>query len=388
MLATLRTGLDQLHCSIYSDLPSAVPSTVDGSGIRFFHARAANNIFVCPCLPNGACAAYVVITDVCLTVTDGNARPVRVCTQTRLDSSSGTASITYVLDTDAAPVPKELHVRVHVCGVLLVDVRVRKAFDGRTDGQLHCQHASERNVFAHCIAIHPTGAHLVISDYAGSCLNVFARASFQFVKTLGRMGAGPTELFGPRGLCFTDAGTLLITDYCNHRVQRWTLNGEWIATYPVRDPFCVTSRGDVFAVGSLFYRGVRVFSLESGAETGKWLCRSNISAIAAVSADTLVIADHTAEMLELYTLEGVLKQRLATGIISFGLAVCADDCLIAADWYQARVRVFSTTDGAELTTSAFATHTFEGFLRTIVLYAEHVYILEELIGVTRICVFE
>jgi hypothetical protein len=64
-------------------------------------------------------------------------------------------------------------------------------------------------------------------------------------------------------------------DCFNIRVQHWDLNGEWIATYPMKEmPQCVTSCGDARVVGGI-YDGVHVFSHKSGCLTDKWWCNKN-----------------------------------------------------------------------------------------------------------------
>ena len=115
-------------CRIYTELPNAAASTVDGSA---FCARTANTIRIWPRLADGSRAAYVAMRDVCLSVTDAiDACAVRVHTQIQPNLESG-MSIAYTLDADAGPPPKEIRVRVHVCGVLLVNTHVMRKTVGR-----------------------------------------------------------------------------------------------------------------------------------------------------------------------------------------------------------------------------------------------------------------
>ena len=381
-------------CCVYNKLPNAATSVASGDGIRYFCTRAANTIFIRPRLPDGAPVAYITMEDVCLSVTDtNNASPIYVHTQIQLDSGSGNISIAYTLDVDTSSMVKEICVHVHVCGVLLVNTRAtRKPFDGRTGGRLHIQHAfSGVNM-----AIHPAGTHLaacvpIVGKGKQSQLtsvNVFTLPEFQFVNILG----GEIEYCGPHGLCFTDNGTLLIADFYNKRVQHWALDGEWIASYPVRSPRYVASRGDAVVVGC-HENGVYVFSLKSGTKISEWLLNkgwiSTISAITFVDADTLAVADSRTEIMGLYTLRGVLKTQLATNVFSSGLAVCADGCLLASDYGQKRIRVFLPT-GDELKTSPLSTFLFEDSSPCdIALHAGHAYVFERIgCGLTRICVFE
>jgi hypothetical protein len=386
-------------CRVYSELPCYDTSAVSGGdGVRFFGARTVNTFQICPRLSDGTCAVYVTPADVCVTVTDAAARPVHVHTQLRLDSGSGTVSIAYTFDAVATgymSILKEVRVRVHVCGALLVDACVaRKTFSGRTGGRLYSQHIVSLHYSPfEFMAIHPAGTYMAISDYANANnrVNVFALPDFQLVGKLGQAGAGLKELRDPRGLCFTSAGALLVADNSNRRVQCWALDGTWIESYSVENPWCVASYGDMVAVGCDEGGGVCIISLESGTVIHKWLNGSNVTAVAFVNADTsaIAISNYTAVKLsiDLYTLEGVLKTHLVDGIISLYLAACTDGCLLAQDWYGHHVRVFSQDgrsgyricvfleDGTELGTSTLATHTFEAPPRTIAVHAEHAYVL-------------
>jgi sugar lactone lactonase YvrE len=388
MLRKLHAAIRHDACFVHKELLSDETSIVSGD-VNFFCARVSNTILIH--LPNGTRTTYVMAEDVCLTATDNSdALPVRVHAHIRLDSKSGDIIITYTFEPDADTVPKELRVRVHVCGVLLVNACVRKAFSGRKNGRLQSQHEFELGT--NSIAIYSAGTHLLISDYTENCVAVFSLPDFQFAhKLVAEIGDGPTELNYPRGLCITDANTLLIADYHNDRVQHWKLNGDSITSYSVKDPALVASHGNVVAIARSRSNGVHVISLQSGVSFSKWLYGSSVSAITFVNANTLAIAVCTTKTIGLYTLTGTLKKQLAIDIVSCGLAVCADDCMLVSDWEQNRVRVFSM-DGVEIVSSSFAAHPFEGNISTIVVHAEHAYILEEILGeivsVTRICVFE
>ena len=380
-------------CLVHNELPSDRTSTASGRGMRSFCTQVENTIFISPRLSNGTHPAYITIEDVCLTAMDAYALQ-HLCarTQVRLDSESGKIIIMYTFDAGA--VPKKIRVRIHVCGVLLVDVSARKAFSGRTGGRLQSQHAFAAS--SESIAIR-TSTRLVISGYEADVV-VFTLPDFQLARTFSYIDSHrDNQLIDPRGVCFTDAGTLLIADYYNNRVQHRTLEGIWIASYPVLHPSCVASRGNVAVIGKNKAGGVHIISLERervsrvGATMSEWLNGNDISAITFVSATTLAIAVCTTKTVGLYTLEGVLKRQLAVDIVSYGLAVCADDCLLVSDQGRKRVRVFSK-GGVEIVTSSFAEFTFEENISTVVVHAERAYVLEEFDGgffsETRISVFE
>ena len=399
MTHALLTALNTA-CYIYDELPSVVTSTVSGTGVRFFNTASplgavsdcsfqedtSNVIIVRPRLLSGARVAYVIPEDVCWEVTNVDADSVSVHGQTRLNAN-GDIALWYMPDDGAEPVPKKLRVCVRVCGVLLVDACVHRAFSGRASGRSHSCHTHAINTntssfffleqFYGGMAIHPTGTHLVVSYQCYDFLRVFALPGLQQVSVLGTSGAGSMELKRPRGLCFTETGTLLVSDHNNARVQHWTLEGSWIASYPVQKPQCVASRGNLLATGSLGTSSVSVFLLESGIALFKWLTREiTVTVLAFVDATTLAVANYTAETIDLCTLDGTLKRQIAVGIWSFAFEVSTDNCLLVEDYSKERIRVFTLEDGALIGTSCIARQIFEGHPCAIALHAENAYVLQ------------
>ena len=269
-----------------------------------------------------------------------------------------------------------VQVYVRVCGVLLVDVRLRPAaFEGRTGGRLCGQHTLARARTVSQIAIHPAGTHLVGSDWSCNALIVYELPSMTFLTTLGSYGDGPTNLDAPSGLCFTAAGTLLVADCDNDRVQHWTLGGSSINSYAMQRPECVALHGNTFAVGTLV--GVRVFSLESSTELHAWLDTGYVCSIAFANADTIAVSSYTQDAVGLYTLEGKLLKQLGVNVLVYGLGMCIDGCLLVGDCKQKRIFTFAL-DGTELTTSPLTAHIFQSGPSAIALYGTRVYVIEEI----------
>ena len=207
--------------------------------------------------------------------------------------------------------------------------------------------------------------------------------------TLGSRGDGPTNLMSPRGLCFTDAGMLLVADCANSRMQHWTLEGQYISSFSIQYPQCaarcLTLHSDIIAIGTID-AGVSACSLADGTVLHSWLVSDVISAVAFIIADTLVVSNFTQEMIGLYTLDGSFLKQIAIDIFSFGIVVCVDDCILMSDFHQSRMRTF-TLNGTELDTSQLVTHTFQSSPTSVALHGERVYIMEDA-KPGRICVFE
>ena len=365
-------------CRIYTELPSAATSIVGGDGTRFFRrAGIANAITICPRLRDGTHAAYIYPNDVQLTVHDSSQKPIHAQVQLDIDSSSNIALL-YTLDDVHGQLKSitELYVHVRVCGVLLVDVCVRvAAFDGRTAGRLRRQPNLPRSETQY-IAIHPAGMHLVASTPSARLLNVFGLPDMNLLAVISD-GLGDFSSFprGLRGLCFTDAGTLLAADNIRNRVRHWTLKGLSIASYAIRYPTCVASRGNIFAVGT--ETGVRVCLLEGGNVLHAWLDKKTvvISSIGFVDADTLAVSNYSQKTINLHALNGEFLKQIADDISSYGTAMCTNGYLLVSDFCRSRIRVFAPND-AELTTAPLAAHAFRLQPISIALHGEHAYVTE------------
>ena len=385
MLDVICAALTQ-SCHIFVKLPDAKTSIIGGDGIHCFRRLDTNTITIHPRLHDGTPAIYICPDDVQLVVLDANHKMLHA--QVRLDiASDGNIRLQYTLgDCDQFAPTAELRVCVRVCGVALVNVCVRAAmFNGRTAGSPCGQHAQHvfTNTYMTYMAINPAGTHLVAilqSETGGVVkigIGVFELPEMKMVTTLASHGGS--------ALCFTDAGTLLVVDYGNASVHHLTLEGLDISSYKTRWPKHVASRGDVFAVAT--GDGMRVCSLEHRTVLCAWLDNPTWSAVAIIFTDekTLAVYYYYERMVRLYTLDGSLVKQLnaTSGIISSGLAFCADDCLLVSDFNRKCVRVFALDD-TEL--APFAVHAFQlhplSYPNSIALRGEYAYVLETM-GMTK-----
>ena len=358
-------------CQIYTKLPSAATSTIDG--VHCFRRSGANVITICPRLCDGTLAAYICSGDVQLIVRDAAHRPLRVQVQL-IKNSDGNIALRYALDDVRSQLTLTMELCVRACGVTLVDTCVRAApFDARTAGRLCGQHVLTDAAFR--IAIHPAGTHLVASNPLWDTLSVYELPDMKLSATLGSCGSGPGEFNSIGDMCFTDVGTLLVVDFGNNRVQHWTLGGSSIATLAIKSPHCVASRGTTIVVGTA--SGMR-FPLLERRDWGRQLRilqTHSIAAVAFANSVTLAISISDLKTVGLYTMRGELLKQLSVDISSNSLVTCADGCLLVSDFSKGRIRVFAP-DGAELTSSPFAAHTFRPNPVSIALRGEHVYVLE------------
>ncbi len=251
------------------------------------------------------------------------------------------------------------------------------AFRGQTCGVLQQSYHDCVLDYGFCVAIHPSGTHLVVSNFDLHTLSVHALPDMQFVATLGSFGTGRTELDCPHEICFADDGTLLIADYGNRRVQHWTFDGAWITSYATPQwPSYLALRSGVLVVASGFKKGLRVFSLESNVTLHTWPKGVSISAVSFVNTTTLALGTHDKQTVQLHALDGTFLKQLAVGFFCFCLATCADGCLLVADRENQRVRVFSS-EGKELLAAPLALRAFKGKVESVVVHAANAYVIEQ-----------
>ena len=73
--------------------------------------------------------------------------------------------------------------------------------------------------------------YLIVSDEDQHCVKVFDREQEMFLFKFGRLGDGDGQFSQPRLLAVDKAGHLMVCDTCNHRIQVFKLNGEFVAKF-------------------------------------------------------------------------------------------------------------------------------------------------------------
>ena len=76
---------------------------------------------------------------------------------------------------------------------------------------------------------HPIGCvcrenKFIVTDYRNNCVKVFD-GSGKFLYKFGEKGNADGQFIQPWGLCIDKYGNVLVCDWCNHRIQQFTLEG-------------------------------------------------------------------------------------------------------------------------------------------------------------------
>jgi len=93
---------------------------------------------------------------------------------------------------------------------------------GTNDGQL---------AFPRAVAIDRAG-NIFVSEYGlRERVQLFAPSNATLLKTLGHDGTANGEFNRPEGLDVDGQGRLFVADSCNHRIQVFSADGKWLASY-------------------------------------------------------------------------------------------------------------------------------------------------------------
>jgi hypothetical protein len=175
------------------------------------------------------------------------------------------------------------------------------------------------------VAFSPAG-ELYVSDCQLHRIQVFGREG-RYVRGFGEQGGGEGQFYRPRGLCFTADGDLVVADSGNDRVQVVREDGTFVRAFGskgegsdhLRYPFdvCALPDGSI-AVGDV-HRRVQVFDGEGGfvrsigskgEGPGQFL---NPQCIAVGAGGEIIVADYDRKDVQVFSKEGELLQIIGKG---------------------------------------------------------------------------
>lgn len=80
------------------------------------------------------------------------------------------------------------------------------------------------------VAVAVRGGELYVADQAGQCIDVYSTATRGLLRSFGRPGTGPGELYYPAGVAVGDTGRVYVSDTLNGRVQVFDAQGSFISS--------------------------------------------------------------------------------------------------------------------------------------------------------------
>lgn len=145
--------------------------------------------------------------------------------------------------------------------------------------------------------------------------------SSKIIKRFSGFGSGSMELENPNHLAVFD-NTLFITDYLNHRIQKWDLIlGQFIGEIKCQGSCCGIAiyRSEIYVtVASLMSHQIVVYNMK-GVEIRKWGRHGSSDGEfiwpwgLAITDDIVYVADSNNHRISLFTLEGTFLQNWGGG---------------------------------------------------------------------------
>jgi hypothetical protein len=347
---------------VWRDLVDGITSTVSGRGLTSFVAgprgRTLNTLDVFP-QAAGRPAEFVTSADVSISLRDEHGTHVSADVDV-VAADGGGWRVSYCVPVDCA---STLWLRVHVCGVALgSDTRVCAGYAGAFGNRLVSNHTiNKKDKFG--IAVSPDGRTMIVSYTLFDVLAVYdvALPSFTESHTIGQHGFGPAEFKNPTRVCFVDAGSFLVCDTANGRVQHLTLAGEFLDSFDAwRRPYSIAAHGTLAAVGTTSCT-IGLYSLETHEYVRRFSQRGkgpgDIGHLPANMRFTpdgtcLLVAEQVTGRLSLFSIEGEFLRHFGLGVLAekaprdvvFG----ADNTIIVSEEDSGRISVFSFEDGAHI----------------------------------------
>jgi WD40 repeat protein len=271
---------------------------------------------------------------------------------------SGSFDCVYTVDEGV----REVAIRINVCGVVV------------WTGLIRSSEITGRHLQSYCIAagwsfglvVTSNGRYMAVSCNSDHKLRVYrleADGAATLLHTVGKYGDGQKQFDKPSKMCMTPAGTLLVCEYRNDRVQELTGLGEaelqHVRFIPAAAAWSIALHGDTLAVGT--DRGtIKLLSYASGAlllsigSKGSWPGQIGLKCEGlrfTPDGQFIVAAEQVNKRLSMFRVsDGGFMKHIGAGMVADGykdVQFALNGELLVADYRNHRVCVFSA-DGDTL----------------------------------------
>ena len=215
------------------------------------------------------------------------------------------------------------------------------------------------------VAINQRG-EIVVAESNKNSVSIFSPAGKK-LRSFGSYGTGQGYFSGTHGVAVDDDGNILVTDYCNYRIQKFTANGRFITTIGMEEKF-------FFPLGiSTHPLNKKVYMMETcnhqvqvlnpdltffssfgglGSDNGRF---QHPWDVACDSTGNVYVADFTNNRIQVFTAEGQFlrkfgKKGSGNGELSnpSGICINSEDVVFVTEYTNGCVSVF-TCEGKFLT---------------------------------------
>ena len=187
--------------------------------------------------------------------------------------------------------------------------------------------------------------HLIVAERGKHCITIIDPTNGRKIRSFGQHGSGQEQFYHPSGVAVTQDGHIVVAEYCNHRLQKLTAEGAFIATVGSKGSLplqfensvvvAVDHNGKVF-VADLGNHRVQVLNADltyshcfgsKGAQPGEFNGPRGIT----IDADGMVyVADSDNNRVQKFTSEGKLLAVIDSkgeggGRLNGPYGLCVDD---------------------------------------------------------------
>ena len=222
-----------------------------------------------------------------------------------------------------------------------------------------------------CAVVNQRG-EVVVTERGKHCISIFS-PSGEKLRSFGIQGSGQGQFESPHGVAVDGAGNILVADTDNHRIQKFTANGQFLSEVSMQGKevdapmnIAFNARNDKVYVVDYKNRLVQILNsdlsssstfelrLELGQKLGielglRLFGLLNISSIACDSTGRVYTVD-TKSDIEVFTAKGQFLRTFGFELdfSCRGIAIDSNDNVYVSDYHNHCIRVF-TSDGRLVT---------------------------------------
>ena len=198
---------------------------------------------------------------------------------------------------------------------------------------------------------------VVVSELIKNCVSVFGPGGSK-LRSIGTRGSAYGKFSGPHGIALDGEGNILVADYNNHRIQKFTTDGQFLtATRELQHPMDIaynTTNNKLYVTGITWVRILNsdfTSSIRFGIKEliDPW-------AIACDSSGNVYVVDRGKHCIQVFTAEGQFLRMFSRhsqdeGVVDhpMGIAIdAASDIVYVSEYDNNCISVF-TSEGHFLT---------------------------------------
>ena len=197
-----------------------------------------------------------------------------------------------------------------------------------------------------------------VTDVSNHCVWIFDRKN-QLVRKFGSKGSGSVEFNSLYGIAFDDNNHLYVTDYFNHRVQKYDIGNKYLMTFGTSTNCIGRGNGEVSGPVGITVHGSKVYVVENGNNrVSVFQCNGQFLHIIgakclerpwyiAVNANYLLVADMGHECISIFTLDGNYVGNYDTkgttkGQLNYpcGIAINIYGYIFVTEYYNGHILIF------------------------------------------------